>query len=160
MTKQKKITLFTVIFLVIACICLTPKTLQNDTFYLIKIGEDILARGLDFKDHFTYVADLSYTYPHFLYNIFLALVYRIAGFTGVYISTIFFYIVFALSLFYILKKLATTSPLPPKTPKLTVQALNLLPSLLTFSQLFCSHLQLLLVLKSSHTLFLSGKFIS
>ena len=160
MTKQKKITLFTVIFLVIACICLTPKTLQNDTFYLIKIGEDILARGLDFKDHFTYVADLSYTYPHFLYNIFLALVYRIAGFTGVYISTIFVYIVFALSLFYILKKLATTSPLPPKTPKLTVQALNLLPSLLTFSQLFCSHLQLLLVLKSSHTLFLSGKFIS
>lgn len=134
MIKNKKLTFLTIFLLIFACICLAPKSLQNDTFYLIKIGQDILSKGLDFKDHFSYVADLSYTYPHFLFNILLALTYNYFNFTGIYLLTIFFYIFFALSLFYILRKLLS-SELKTKSPKnlnpLTVSALNLLPSLLS-----------------------------
>ena len=37
-----------IILIIIFCMAITPKTLQNDTFYTIKIGEYILENGIIF----------------------------------------------------------------------------------------------------------------
>ena len=52
MKKNKKIFIITfVICISILAIFLVKKTLQNDTFYTIKIGKLILENGIDMKDH-------------------------------------------------------------------------------------------------------------
>ena len=44
-------------------------------------------------DHFSFHNALAYTYPHWLYDSFIYLVYKIGGYTSIYISTILlFYI--------------------------------------------------------------------
>ena len=76
-----------IILIAIFCFALSPVTLQNDTFYTIKIGEHIIQNGIDMKDPFSY-HDLTYTYPHWLYDVGIYLAYNIGGQVGVYISTI------------------------------------------------------------------------
>ena len=53
-----------IILICIFCIALTPVTLQNDTFYTVKIGELISRNGIDMQDHFSWHEGLAYTYPH------------------------------------------------------------------------------------------------
>ena len=76
-----------IILIAIFCFALSPVTLQNDTFYTIKIGKHIIQNGIDMKDPFSY-HDLTYTYPHWLYDVGIYLAYNIGGQVGVYISTI------------------------------------------------------------------------
>ena len=75
-----------IILIAIFCVCLTPVTLQNDTYYTIKIGEYIKNYGIDMMDHFSWHENLSYTYPHWLYDFLTYLVYSVANFKGIYIS--------------------------------------------------------------------------
>ena len=85
-------------FNVLAIICiilfsfsLAPITLQNDTYYTIKIGEHIVQnKGIDMKDPFSWHQDLDYTYPHWLYDVMIYAIYCIGGMTGIYISTCVF----------------------------------------------------------------------
>ena len=79
--------------LAIICICIfvigiTPKTLQNDTYYTITLGQYVIENGIDMQEHFTWHEGLPYTYPHWLYDIFIYGVYHMGGFEGIYISTI------------------------------------------------------------------------
>lgn len=83
-----KITIIAVICIVLLMIAIVPKGLQNDTFYTLKLGKLILDNGIDMKEHFTWHEGLPYTYPHWLYDIGMYLVYEIGGFNGVYISSI------------------------------------------------------------------------
>jgi hypothetical protein len=46
-----------------------PKTFQNDTFYVIALGEQILNNGLDRIDHFSWHDTLEYRYPHWLFDV-------------------------------------------------------------------------------------------
>ena len=57
-----------IILIAIFCFAISPITLQNDTFYTIKIGEHIINNGIDMHDPFSY-HDISYTYPHWLYDV-------------------------------------------------------------------------------------------
>ena len=83
------------LFLVAICIFLTPRTLQNDTFYLIKIGDFIWNQGVDFQDHFSWVAQFSYLYPHFLFNLLCYFFYILFNFKGLYLLAIILYVFFA-----------------------------------------------------------------
>ena len=74
-------------FLVVSYL-LSQKTFQNDTYYTIKVGESIFKRGIDMKDHFSFITNLIYTYPHWLYDSFIYLMYSIGGFKAIYLSTI------------------------------------------------------------------------
>ena len=81
------------IIMAIICICLfavaiIPKGLQNDTFYTIKLGKLILENGIDMQEHFAWHSGLPYTYPHWLYDVGLYLIYQQFGFNGIYISSI------------------------------------------------------------------------
>ena len=75
-------------FLIWICILafgLVRMELQNDTFYTIKIGELILNNGIDMLDHFSFHAGLAYTYPHWLYDVFIYFIYSF----GIYFFKLF-----------------------------------------------------------------------
>ncbi len=49
---------------------------QNDVFFDLKTGESILKYGIDFKDHFSWIPNLTYTYHHWLYDVIFYLLYK------------------------------------------------------------------------------------
>jgi len=89
MDKKTKIkfNILAILCIIIFSFALAPKTLQNDTFYTIKIGEHIMQNGIDGQDPFSW-ADLKYTYPHWLYDTIIYQIYNMGGMTGIYLSTI------------------------------------------------------------------------
>jgi len=97
--KNKKIFYFGLIWIFIFAIGLVNKSFQNDTFYTIKIGKLILNNGIDMLDHFSY-HNIAYTYPHWLYDVFIYVIYNFFGYTGLYISSI---VLFFVLLFLIFK---------------------------------------------------------
>lgn len=107
--KNKKTICFeimAIILIAIFCISLTPKTLQNDTYYTIKIGEHILENGdIDMKDPFSWHENLEYTYPHWLYDVIIYLIYSLGGMTGIYISTCVFSVILGITIFLTNSKL-------------------------------------------------------
>ena len=94
-----------VLLIIILCFSLTPKVFQNDTFYTIKIGEYIEENGVTMKDPFSWHDDLDYTYPHWAYDVFIYNIYKLGGFTGIYISTIVLASLLGLLVYYINIKL-------------------------------------------------------
>ena len=78
-----KFNVLAIICIIIFCAVLTPITFQNDTFYTIKIGEDILNNGIDMQDHYSWHEDLPYTYPHWAYDVGTFLVYNLGQNTGI-----------------------------------------------------------------------------
>ena len=98
-------TIVAIILIAIFCICITPVTFQNDTFYTIKIGEYIKNNGIDMMDHFSWHENLSYTYPHWLYDLCTFLVYSMAGFRGIYVLTCILSAILGISIFLVNSKL-------------------------------------------------------
>ena len=113
MDKKTKIkfNILAIFVIIIFCFALTPKTLQNDTYYTIAIGEHILENGIDMKDPFSWHEDLPYTYPHWAYDVGTYLVYElgenigIGGFTAIYIATVILAIALGILVYYALNKI-------------------------------------------------------
>ena len=82
-----------------------PKTLQNDTFYTVSIGNLIMENGIDMKDHFSWHKDLPYTYPHWLYDVFMSIIYNIGSWKGIYLSVCIMSIILGFSIYIVNKKL-------------------------------------------------------
>ena len=78
MDKKTKIkfNVLAIVCIIIFSFAIAPKVLQNDTFYTIKIGEHIMENGIDGIDPFSW-SDLKYTYPHWLYDVGIYLIYNI-----------------------------------------------------------------------------------
>ena len=98
-------TIVPIVLIAIFCICVTPITLQNDTYYTIKIGELIKNNGIDMMDHFSWHENLSYTYPHWLYDLCTYFIYAIGGFKGIYIITCALSVILGISIFLVNSKL-------------------------------------------------------
>lgn len=107
MDKRTKIkfNILAVIMIMIFCFALTPKTLQNDTYYTIKIGEHIIQNGIDMKDPFSWHEDLPYTYPHWAYDLATYEVFQlgentgIGGFTAIYVMTVILAMILGVTLY-------------------------------------------------------------
>ena len=95
-----------IILIAIFCIAMTPVTLQNDTFYTIKIGEQITKTGIDMQDHFSWHEDLAYTYPHWLYDLITYYIYDGFGMTGIYVTTCILTAILGISLYIVNTKIA------------------------------------------------------
>ena len=112
MDKKTKIkfNVLAIFIIVIFSFALTPKTLQNDTYYTIAIGEHILENGIDMQDPFSWHEDLPYTYPHWAYDVGTYLVYQlgenigIGGFNAIYIATAILSIMLGIVVYYALNK--------------------------------------------------------
>ena len=98
--------ILSIILLAIFCIAITPKTLQNDTFYTIKVGEQITKTGIDMQDHFSWHQDLAYTYPHWLYDLITYYIYSGFGMQGIYVTTCILSVILGLSLYFTNTKIA------------------------------------------------------
>ena len=113
MEKEKKtidkssirFTIMAIVLIAIFCFSIAPVTLQNDTFYTIKIGEHILQNGIEMKDPFSWHENLEYTYPHWLYDVGIYLIYNIGGQLGIYISTIVLSIILGITMYLVNTKL-------------------------------------------------------
>ena len=90
---QRKTLVFNIlaiICIILFCVAISPVTMQNDTYYTVKVGESIIENGIDGKDHFSWHENLNYEYPHWLYDVMMYFIYNMGGWTGIYISTIVF----------------------------------------------------------------------
>lgn len=101
--------IFAVFAIITFAIAVSPVELQNDTFYTIKIGKYIIDNGVDMMDHFSWHNSLPYTYPHWLYDVCIYLIYNIADFTGIYVSTIILAIILGLLIFLINRNINKTN---------------------------------------------------
>ena len=89
--QNTKFHILAIAAIIIFCISICPVTLQNDTYYTIKIGEHILQTGtVDMQDPFSWHEDLPYTYPHWAYDVMIYLIYSVGGMIGIFISTVVF----------------------------------------------------------------------
>ena len=106
--KEKKNIICGIIFIALIALLsfsIAPKTLQNDTYYTVSIGNLIMENGVDMKDHFSWHEDLPYTYPHWLYDVFMSIIYNIGSWDGIYVSVCVMSIIFGLSIYIVNKKL-------------------------------------------------------
>lgn len=115
--KEEKTLNIKFIIMSIICICLfviaiIPKELQNDTFYTIKLGELILENGVDMQEHFAWHEGLPYTYPHWLYDVIIYLIYSFSGFNGMYISSIMLSIMLGIAIYFTNVKLTKNTVIP------------------------------------------------
>ena len=115
--KEEKV--LNIKFIIMAIICITiftigiiPKELQNDTFYTIKLGELILENGIDMKEHFAWHEGLPYTYPHWLYDIGMYLVFQLGGFYGLYVSSIVLGVILGIVIYLTNTKITKNSVIP------------------------------------------------
>ncbi len=109
--NKVKFHVLAIFVIILFCFALTPKTLQNDTYYTIAIGEHILENGIDMQDPFSWHEDLPYTYPHWAYDVGTYLVYQlgenigIGGFATIYIATAILAVVLGIVLYVALNKI-------------------------------------------------------
>ena len=101
-----------IIFNIIAFICIalfsiaiSPKCLQNDTYYTITIGEYIYNNGVsDLTQDIYSMHELPYTYPHWLYDLGIFLIYNSFGHQGIYISTMILTAILGISVYILSNK--------------------------------------------------------
>lgn len=116
MENNKKLTRYKfhvviAILLIIYCISMAPKGLQNDTFYTIKVGEYIAQNGIGnlTTDPFSW-HELPYTFPHWLYDLSIFGIYSLGGMTEIYISTIILTCILGLSIYFTSNKISKNAP--------------------------------------------------
>lgn len=100
MKNKKTIIIASIIMIIILCAAFTVKSFQNDTFYTIKVGESILKNGIDMIDHFSW-HELSYTYPHWLFDIIIYKIHDMGGLNALYIANIIIFIIIGISFYFI-----------------------------------------------------------
>ena len=118
MEEQKKINRYNfhviiTFFIIIFCTSIVaPKTLQNDTFYTVKVGEYIAQNGIGNlnQDPFSWI-ELPYTFPHWLYDLGMYGIHQLGGWTAIYLSTIILTSVLGISIYFTSNKISKNAPL-------------------------------------------------
>ena len=82
-STKMKFNVLAIICIILFSFSLAPVTLQNDTYYTIKIGEHIINEGIDMQDPFSWHENLPYTYPHWAYDTATYLIYNLGQSTGI-----------------------------------------------------------------------------
>lgn len=106
-----RINILAIVLIILFCFLISPKTLQNDTFYTIKIGEYITEHGVTMEEPFAWHENLEYTFPHWAYDVMIYKIFEVGGLTGIYISTIVLASIFGILMYYVNVKLNKNRPL-------------------------------------------------
>lgn len=109
MKKEMKFTILAIILIILFAISISPKSLQNDTFYTVTIGKLISENGIDMEDHFSWHEGLPYTYPHWLYDLGMYFIYKLGGWDGIYISTCIFTAILGICIYLSNSKLSNNN---------------------------------------------------
>ena len=100
-----KFTIIAIVLIAVFCVAITPITLQNDTYYTIKVGEHIVKDGIDMQDPFSWHEDLAYTYPHWGYDVATYFIYNMFGMTGIYVTTCILTVILGITIYAVNTKL-------------------------------------------------------
>ena len=101
-----------IIFHIIAILCIamfcaatSPKCLQNDTYYTITIGDYIYHNGIsDLTQDLYSWHELPYTYPHWLYDLGIYMIYNAFGHPGIFYSTMILNAILGISVYGLCNK--------------------------------------------------------
>ena len=107
--KELVLDIIAIALIIFYAISLSPKSLQNDTFYTVTIGKYITENGIDMQDHFSWHEGLPYTYPHWLYDVMMYRIYSIGGWNSIYISTCVFAAILGICIYKVNSKLTKNS---------------------------------------------------
>lgn len=86
----------------------TNLVFQNDLFYTIKNGENLIRYGFDFLDHSSQF-NLPYLYPHYLFDFILYFVFKYFKFYGIYFFQVILFFLLGVCYFKLLKKKTNTT---------------------------------------------------
>lgn len=93
------------ISIVLFSAAISPKTLQNDTYYTITIGDYIYHNGVgNLTDDLYSIHGLPYTYPHWLYDLCIFTIYNAFGHEGIYASTMILSAILGLTIYTLCNK--------------------------------------------------------
>lgn len=111
MEKETKVKfhVIAIILIIVFSFAVSPITLQNDTFYTVKLGEYVTNHGITMQDPFSWHENLNYTYPHWAYDVMTYFIYHLGGFLGIYISTIAFCAILGIIMYLTSNKLNKNS---------------------------------------------------
>ena len=101
--KKLFIYIISILLLILLIISICPKSMQNDTFWSIKVGERLLNEGIFGLDTFSIHDNLYYIAQHFITDILIYIIYSFMGFKGLYLLEILLTTVIT-GLLYILNK--------------------------------------------------------
>lgn len=94
------------IILIIYIISIVPKNFQNDTFFTIAIGNQILENGIQKNDTLVWHENLEFTNSRWLFDVIIASIFNNYDFLGIYIFVIFVAVLQCLIFYYILNKIS------------------------------------------------------
>ena len=109
--KEKLFWILAIILIAIFAISISPKSLQNDTFYTVTIGKLINENGVDGQDHFSWHEGLPYEYPHWLYDLGMYKIFELGEWDAIYISTCVFASILGICIFICNSRLSKNSVL-------------------------------------------------
>lgn len=104
-TRQRVFIVASSVIIVVLAIMSVKLLFQNDTFYSIAIGKHIMQHGVDGVDPFSY-HNLPYTYPHWLFDVAVYLIYHAFGVVGIYFATCILAVILGLLIYYVCSKLS------------------------------------------------------
>lgn len=99
--KEKIKYLIPILLIIIFMISIVPKSFQNDTFFTIAIGKDILENGVQKEEKLVWHEGLEFTNSRWLFDILITIIYDMYNFLGIYIFVIIFAIIQAI-LYYVM----------------------------------------------------------
>lgn len=103
---SRRFNIVAILCIIIFCFAIAPISLQNDTFYTIKIGQDVMQNGINMEhDRYTW-HDLPYTFPHWAYDVFIGFIFNCFGYWGIYFSTILLACILGITLYLTQSKLS------------------------------------------------------
>lgn len=77
-----------IILIIIFTISVVPKEFQNDTFFTIAIGENVLKNGIENEEKLVWHEGLEFTNSRWMFDVLITLIYNTFDFFGVYIFVI------------------------------------------------------------------------
>lgn len=86
------------VLLTVSVVLFYPE-MQNDCFWLIKIGEHIFNNGFPLSEPLTYHIGLYYPVQQWLSSVIFFIVHKFTGFTGLFILTLLMYILISISIY-------------------------------------------------------------
>lgn len=149
-SKTRIFNIVAILLIIVFSMVITPKALQNDTFYTIKIGEYIMEKGVTMQEPFSWHENLEYTFPHWAYDVLIYSIYSIGGMTGIYISTMILSAILGLTIYFVNTKLVKNK---------TVSFLITIATMYALKPYICARAQLVTFILFILTIYFIEKFL-
>lgn len=94
-----------IILIIIFTISIVPKEFQNDTFFTIAVGNEILENGVQSEEKLVWHEGLEFTNSRWLFDTLITLIYNNFGFDGIYCFVIVLAVIQMLLYYFVLNKM-------------------------------------------------------